>query len=414
MCIPKSFNSTTPCRSDFIAVNSLDALAHQIQFCSQEQFTGQVDLTIQTSLTLKWSLYFEQGYLVWGTGGIHPVRRWHRHLSPYRSAYTATPVASQNNKFEHWAYEILLRLLDQKVIQLQTMNHVIQQVIVELLFDLFQHWAQDAYRPRLHMHFKHAPLEPENSALVAIPVSRVWQQATQFWEVWQQMGLIHYSPNHAPFIWDAKELQQLVLSKTYQNLSALMDGQQTLRDLAIKSNNSLVVITKSLLPYIQRGLINLQEVKDLPPPPSFSFNAALPSFMASSSQPAFAGSTSLIAYIDDQREDGQRMEQIVTQMGYRFMHIQDSMQALPLLLESKPSLIFLDLVMPIINGYEACAQIRRISTLKDTPVIILTSNDGVIDRVRAKIVGATGFLSKPIDPKKIQTTVQKLIFASTP
>jgi chemotaxis family two-component system response regulator PixG len=414
MCIPKSFNSSTHCRTDFISVPGIDALAHQLFLCSQEQFTGQVDLKIQTSFSQQWSLYFEQGYLVWGTGGIHPVRRWYRHLSSYCASYTTLPVAFQECQFEHWAYEMLVTLLEHHVIHLQSVKQVIQNVIVELLFDLCQQWAQDGYKSGLHMNFKHTSLDPANSALVAIPVNRVWQQTTQAWEDWQQTGLGQYSPNHAPLIWDARRLQQQILSKTYQNLSALMDGQRTLRDLAIKSNNSLVVMAKSLLPYIQQGLINLQEVKDLQPPIPRTANATLPSLISSSFKPILTGSTPLIAYIDDQTDDGQRMEQILSQMGYRFIHIQDSMQALPTLLESKPNLIFLDLVMPIINGYEACAQIRRISKLKDTPVIILTSNDGVIDRVRAKIVGATGFLSKPIELKKIQATLQKLLLTQTP
>ena len=59
-----------------------------------------------------------------------------------------------------------------------------------------------------------------------------------------------------------------------------------------------------------------------------------------------------------------------------------------------------DLVMPIANGYEVCSQIRRISSLKEIPVIIVTSNDGIADRVRARLVGASGFLGKPIDPDK--------------
>ena len=51
-------------------------------------------------------------------------------------------------------------------------------------------------------------------------------------------------------------------------------------------------------------------------------------------------------------------------------------------LEYKPDIIFLDLVMPVANGYEICSQLRRVNTFRDTPIIILTSNDGVLDRLR--------------------------------
>jgi two-component system, chemotaxis family, response regulator PixG len=94
-------------------------------------------------------------------------------------------------------------------------------------------------------------------------------------------------------------------------------------------------------------------------------------------------------------------------LGYQYSNIPDPLQALPLLIEYKPKLIFLDLVMPIANGYEVCAQIRRISALKEIPVIIVTSNDGIADRVRARLVGASGFLGKPIQHKKVAKVIKK-------
>jgi chemotaxis family two-component system response regulator PixG len=108
-----------------------------------------------------------------------------------------------------------------------------------------------------------------------------------------------------------------------------------------------------------------------------------------------------VACIDDSRIDSLAMHKILTEAGYRCINIHDPVQALPILLEKKPDVIFLDLVMPVANGYEICSQIRRISALKDTPVIILTSNDGIVDRVRAKMVGSSGFLAKPINAEKM-------------
>ena len=84
-----------------------------------------------------------------------------------------------------------------------------------------------------------------------------------------------------------------------------------------------------------------------------------------------------------------------------------------MLLEQKPDLIFLDLVMPIANGYEICSQIRRISAFKDTPIIILTSNDGIVDRVRARMVGATDFLAKPIEREKVLRVAHRYLAMTT-
>ena len=65
--------------------------------------------------------------------------------------------------------------------------------------------------------------------------------------------------------------------------------------------------------------------------------------------------------------------------------------------------------MPIVNGYEICTQIRRVSALKDVPIIILTSNDGMIDRFRSKIAGANAFLGNPIDQEKLLSKIQSLL-----
>lgn len=117
----------------------------------------------------------------------------------------------------------------------------------------------------------------------------------------------------------------------------------------------------------------------------------------------------LIAYIDDSQSDTQKMSYVLSQAGYEFISVQEPIAALPMLLEHKPSLIFLDLVMPIANGYEICTQIRRVSLLKNTPVIILTSNDGIVDRVRARMAGSSGFLAKPITSEKVLKILKKYL-----
>mgnify|MGYP001796427005 CR=1 FL=1 len=68
-------------------------------------------------------------------------------------------------------------------------------------------------------------------------------------------------------------------------------------------------------------------------------------------------------HVEDSWSDSQRMEAIVQTADCDYLNIRESMHAIPLLIEKKPQLIFLDLVMPIANGYEICAQIRRVSSL---------------------------------------------------
>ena len=117
----------------------------------------------------------------------------------------------------------------------------------------------------------------------------------------------------------------------------------------------------------------------------------------------------MVVYVDDSPADSQAMATIVQKAGYSYANISDSLQALPKLLELKPQIIFLDLVMPMANGYELCAQIRRISAFKETPIIIVTNNDGIADRVRAKVVGASGFFGKPIKEQRVLKVLKRYL-----
>ena len=118
---------------------------------------------------------------------------------------------------------------------------------------------------------------------------------------------------------------------------------------------------------------------------------------------------STIVYVDDSPLDSQMMAEIVQGEGYGYNSISEPLKALPMLLEIKPKLIFLDLVMPYTNGYEMCAQIRRASVFKKTPIIIGINNDSIIDRVRAKLVGASGFFSKPVKEDRVVNVLRKYL-----
>jgi chemotaxis family two-component system response regulator PixG len=181
----------------------------------------------------------------------------------------------------------------------------------------------------------------------------------------------------------------------------------------------LPTITRSLVPYIRRNIIDLHPIEDLPslvvlPTPGAEGNGRSSDRRQTVPTPAAAttNAAATIACIDDSPQVCAAMSQIIEQAGYVPLCIQDSTQALTVLLERKPKLIFLDLIMPVANGYEICAQIRRVALFRDIPIAILTGSDGIIDRVRAKVVGATDFVSKPVETEKILTLIQKYLSAT--
>lgn len=102
----------------------------------------------------------------------------------------------------------------------------------------------------------------------------------------------------------------------------------------------------------------------------------------------------MVVYVDDCPTDRQVLVEVIRRAGYSCVRIPDALQDLSQLLELRPQLIFIDLAMPVANSYMLCAQIRQISAFEKTPIIIVTSNDNITERVRAKVVGASGFIHK--------------------
>ncbi|MDJ0690303.1 MAG: response regulator [Xenococcaceae cyanobacterium MO_188.B32] len=181
-----------------------------------------------------------------------------------------------------------------------------------------------------------------------------------------------------------------------KNFSSLLNGKHSLRDLAVKMNKDLLQLTVSLMPYINKELAKFIEIKDLQPIKKTSEDIQ-----------------TIITCIDDSPQVLYIMEKIITQAGYRFFGIQDAIKAIPSLISNIPDVIFLDIGMPILNGYEICSQVQKVSKLQSIPIVMLTGNDGIVDRVRAKLVGADDFVSKPIESEIIIKTINKFTLSKS-
>jgi two-component system, chemotaxis family, response regulator PixG len=368
-------------------------LERHIKVCIQAQFTGRLDLNLQGSQKPQWSLFFRSGSLVWSVSEVHPIRRWSRLLFQYCPQLAAASSASQgNDRLRYWDYEALSQLVRRREIQPKQLEAIAFSSNVEILFDIIQtvHQLRHlSHRPGMQLLYRRAPQEMANHMLVSVQADQAWLQAWQLWKGWLQAGLADFSPNLAPVVWDADELRQQTSLLVYHNLTTLADGYWTMRDLSVKLQQPMLSLAESIAPYVNQGVMGLDQVEDI----HYSVQAAT--------------TGALVAYIEDSRFDSTAMSNILSRAGYRYINIRDSTQALPMLLEHKPDVILLDLIMPVANGYEVCAQIRRVSAFKNTPVIIVTSSDGLVDRVRAKLVGSSGFIAKPISPEKVLPTVRQ-------
>lgn len=351
----------------------------------QAKFSGHMVIT--NSQDIVWGFYFYLGRIMYATGGLHPIRRWRRNLSAYCPQRLANFSEIQSELSDisveecriSWEYTLLSLWIDQKKITKEQADSIAKANIIEVLFDttqaieVFCHVVKDNLL---------------STRLSLIDGEQMISESGKLWNAWQQAKIADRSPDLAPVIRQPDVLKQKTSAQVYQNLTQLLDGEKTLRDLSIRMKRDIVTVTCSLLPYIQLGLVQLVKVDDIPSPVSKPTANKLSSNIRSH--------RTLIACIDDSPRIGQAMEKIVTAAGYQFVCEKDGLRAIAMLLSRKPDLIFLDLVMPNTNGYEICSQLRKLAYFRQTPVIILTGNDGIVDRVRAKMAGSTDFISKPV------------------
>ncbi|BAZ32780.1 response regulator receiver protein [Cylindrospermum sp. NIES-4074] len=371
-------------------------LLNEFKTCTQLQYNG--NLNIQSSKGHQWTFYYRLGRIVWATGGTHPFRRWRRQM-----ALNCPQIDLDKMRFRmedlsinYWDYHILEILYKRQKINREQINVIVEQTIAELLFDL----AQQA-------NFASISCQRHPVVLLETPMSFTSSDASMkymldSWKIWSEVGLASFSPDLAPVLRRPEQLQQMVSPSVYKNFVNLIDGKYTLRDLAVKMKQNVLPVARSLLPYILKGIIELVEVPDLP------LAVAEAESNTTTTQPNKLNAP-LVACVDDSPLVCKMLEEIITANGLRFMKIQDAVQALPTLIQDKPDLIFLDLIMPVASGYEICTQLRRISAFANTPVIILTGSDGLLDRVRAKVVGSTDFLTKPVVAERVMAVVRKYL-----
>ena len=112
-----------------------------------------------------------------------------------------------------------------------------------------------------------------------------------------------------------------------------------------------------------------------------------------------------VMVIDDSNTIRRSAEIFLTQAGCHVLLAEDGFDALAKITDHLPDVIFVDIMMPRLDGYQTCALIKKNPRLSSTPVIMLSSRDGLIDRARGRMVGSDEYLTKPFTKDSLLKTV---------
>ena len=119
-----------------------------------------------------------------------------------------------------------------------------------------------------------------------------------------------------------------------------------------------------------------------------------------------ASGTIKVLVIDDSNTIRRSAELFLRQAGYDVILAEDGFDALAKISDYKPQVIFVDIMMPRLDGYQTCALIKHNKVFRSIPVIMLSSKDGLFDKAKGRIVGSDQFLTKPFSKEELLNAIK--------
>jgi twitching motility two-component system response regulator PilG len=342
-----------------------------------------------------WFVFFLNGQIAYASDGTGSLLRLRDYLRRYRADTTLNtlevPFIDAINAPE---YGYLWALLENHILTPAQGRSIIRSMVHETLFDLLS----------LHQGsfiFDIGPaLAPQLTTLEIAPlVAKIMKQVQE----WKQFHPHIQSPNHCPVIADAVSLRAALPENAFKTLDRQLDGKTSLRQLARYLNRDVLTVARAIYPYVQKGWVQLQTHTSEETAVSRRVGMSMES---GSTQ---ANKIPRVVCIDDDVAIGKTVEYILKPQGYEATAISNPLKALSLVFQLKPDLILCDIAMPDLEGYEICAMLRKSTAFRQTPIIMLTGKDGFIDRVRARMVGATDYLTKPFGESELLMLLERYI-----
>ncbi|MCS6813576.1 MAG: response regulator [Cyanobacteria bacterium] len=364
------------------------------------------------SIERSWFVFFLNGEIIYAAQADGSLTRLRDYLYCYGLADRAKDleVLSSGSSISSVIapeYGYLWALLENYSLSPAQGRAIVQSMVQETLFDLlslhqgsFIFELGSALAPQLTTF----AIEP----LVADSVKQI--------QAWKQLHPYVQSPDQWVSTVDGTRLATVLPENSIRRAITSQDAPLSVRQIARRSGMQVIEVGRLLYPYIQQGTIQL----------SHPIHRGHDDTVASKLDVSGVGQLSVgkswqqpvraprVVCIDDGLAVRTSIESILSQNGYEVATIGNPVKALSLLFQLKPDLILCDIAMPDLDGYEICAMLRRSIMFRQIPIVMLTGKDGFIDRVKARMVGATDYLTKPFGKSELLMLVEKYVGLGDP
>lgn len=336
-----------------------------------------------------WFVFFLNGQIIYAADMDQSLTRLRDYLRRYQADHLVNQFAESAIASTNAAeYGYLWALLEKHTLTPAQGRNIIHSMVHETLFDLLS-LHQGAFVFELG-----PPLSPQLTTLEISP------QLTRTMKQVQQWKLLHpyiQTPEQRPFVANQEALKQSLSTRTFTKLTGFADGKTSLRRIARYLNRDILTVAKAIYPYVQQGIIQV-------PLGHEEVGAVTVGKLPRSPE---ARTPPKVVCIDDGATVREMVSAILSPQGYTVTAIADPLDALSSVFRLNPDLILCDITMPTLDGYEVCAMLRTSTLFRQTPIVMLTGKDGFIDRVKARMVGATDYLTKPFGEHELLMLVEK-------
>lgn len=348
--------------------------AKVLQNVVTKKISGRLTIQEPNTDSVCWRVYVGEGKVHFATSAIGQPERLSYMLKRYcPDLANFDPVNIQSD------YQYLCQYWQSGQLSLQQIR--------KLLFAL----SQDALVQLLAMPqavFKFENTVGLDPLLLSVPLQQLLiAPVPNFINRWVKLRPEITSPLQRPFVINNAQFAQLLQPVVKEN------SQLELLKLALNQNFCLYQVASQLKIEVLELATVLQPLVKAKAVGTHPYNVPE------------ADERPIVACIDDSKTVQRQVKLTLEAGGYRVLGLLEPARALTELVRHKPALVLMDISMPDIDGYELCNLLRQSTLLRNIPIVMLTGRDGLFDRVRARMVGAKDYITKPFEPQHLLTTV---------
>lgn len=369
--------------------------------------------------SVTWRIYVHSGELIYANHSLDSFERLERHLR--RLSYKVPSLTGELRNqvrlnFENEGkaindfppeYQGISWLLEEKYLQDSQAAKLIESLNKEVLEPFL------LLRNANYKFFKKTEIHPQ---LLRLDLQKLLIECQQNIESWQVLAPVIKSPEQRPYFFSKNQSEGKLPPEKIENFSKLLRGF-SFRQLAVLTNQDEIKIAQYIYKYIlnrnvvirdpQAPFDKLPQVTPKPNlKPKITQHTSEKDNFTNIPSSSHQQKTYKLVCVDDSPTILKEISRFLDNQDLAIQAINDSKKALLEIIRFKPDIILLDVGMPGIDGYRLCQLIRNHHLFKTIPIVMVTGNRGLIDRAKARVAGASDYLTKPFT----QSDLLKIVF----